>query len=92
MIIGRDISHLVRDVHVPVNAGNLARNGTAAADIDQQLTLAFRVLLVITIMGDGFQLGAEKLFRPVTLLASLLGRPQVVHRRRNRPRIFLERD
>src|SRR5690242_15871396 len=91
-IIDRNISNFVRDVHVPVNAGHQSRLRTAAADVYQHAALPQSVVFVIAVPIENFELCSEKLFRPVTLFASLLRGPQIVHRRSDRPGVLLECD
>ena len=63
MIVGRDIGHLVRDIHVPVNPSTKPVAGTAAADINQHASLAYSVLLVIAIAIDRPSFGRRKISR-----------------------------
>ena len=75
MVVGRNVGDLVRNVHVPVNPCDQAGGGTPAADINQHAYLPGRILLVIRVVIENFQLSAEKLFRPVTLLTGFRRRP-----------------
>lgn len=90
MIISGDVGNFVRNIHVPVDARDQSGSRTATTDVYQQAPLAQRVLFVIAVTVENFQLGAKKLFRPVTLFAGFRSRPEVVYRSGNGPGILVE--
>ena len=62
----------------------------AAADVHLQRGHRLGVLLVVAVLDDALDLVAVELLGPVALLAGVARRPQVLHRRRNRPRVGVE--
>src|SRR5687767_6467631 len=73
LVVRRNVVDRVGDIHVPVNSCDLARGRTAAADAQQHARLSQRVLFVVSVVIEDFQLRAEELFGPVTLLAGFRG-------------------
>src|ERR1043166_6977003 len=84
---GYDQDNTKRQLQMLIQVGG----GSPATHLNQHLQLALRVVLIIAVVIDDLQLRAEKLLGPMTLLASLLGRAQVVNRSRDWPRVLLER-
>src|SRR6056297_885009 len=84
----RAIAHLVLRCHMPMDTGGFAAVGAAYLQQDGRLQLG--VFLVVGVGGRDLQLVAVKLGWPVTLLAGLPGRTQVVQRSLDGPRIEVE--
>ena len=89
-LIGRDVGHLVADVHVPVDSRCRPGFGVAAADLHQQIQCPLGGLFTGGEVGVADQLLAVELLRPVALLTGFLRRTQVLDRRVNRARELVE--
>src|SRR6185369_5785929 len=87
-----DVIDRVGDIHVPVNSCDHASVATTTTHVDEHSCLTKRVLFVVRIVIENFYLRAKELLRPVALFARLRGRTQIVNRRSDGTRIFLERD
>src|SRR5262249_7587426 len=81
LIVSRNVSDFVGDVHVPVNSGHQTFPRAAASYVEQHPCFAQGVVLVLSVVTEDFQLRAEELLGPVTLLAGVLGRAEVVYGR-----------
>ena len=92
LVVGRDVLDFVGDVHVPVDAGGDCQALASTADVHFQGGNGLAVLFIIGILVHAPDDVAMKLLGPVALLAHLARRPQVLHRRRYRTRIGVERD
>src|SRR6185503_7684077 len=90
LFVRSNVVNLVADVHVPVNAFRGSSCGISAAGFNEQLDLVRRVLFITGIMRKDFELRSVKLLWPVTLLAGLLRRTQIVDRRWNWTRIGIK--
>src|SRR5205807_3366689 len=93
LLVYRDVSDLVGDVHVPVYAcGDAGRGRRAATDIEEHARLSETVLFVVAVVAESFQLCAPKLVGLVALRARLIRRAQVMHRRFDRAWVSVEGD
>ena len=90
--VAGDVFDLVADVHVPVNAAHRSVRRIAAAHLHQQPHCIRCVRFVGEIMLiDALEI-ADEFLRPVALLAGFLGGAQVLDRRLDWARKFVERD
>ena len=85
--IGGHVLHGSGEEHVHVDPLHPAGHLVAATGLHQHLHRAPAVRLVLREVEPLAQLRAVELARPVALLARLRGRPQMLDRRRDRPRI-----
>ena len=94
---GNDLELVVRrregdgvvDHHVPVDALALAVGRAAAAGLEREGDLLGVVGLVVPVVRELEQLGAEELLRPMALLAGFPGRAQVLDGRGDRSLIVV---
>src|SRR5689334_15314751 len=80
LLVRGDERDFISQVHVPMNSRHWTTRRITAADIDQHARLPERVLLVISVVTECFELSAIKLRGPMTLLASLIRGPHVTNR------------
>ena len=89
LVRGHEVD-LVGNVHVPVDAFGRARGGISAARLDEHPYLVQRVLLIVGVVREDFELATIEFLRPMALLAGFLRGTQILYRRGNRPREGIE--
>src|ERR1035437_2098767 len=92
MIVCRNVIDLIGDIHVPMDPLHLTARRTAAANVDQHLSLAEGIVFVKAVTVKDFQLRTEKLLGPVAGFTSFRRGAKGVDRGGYRSREFVERN